>query len=134
MRESIARALLNRMKTIDKLGLVSREDIKLEDISRQQWPAMRIASGNETREVIANDVWNAVINFTLSVSTQMPFQDTRRNELIDAITLAIDSDPALSGTATDAYVSEINFDEDSSPYGLITIELVVTYCYARSVA
>lgn len=132
MREKIARALVSTLSAIDLLGMVSREDIAIETISRQQWPAMTINLLEETREVIANDVFSSLLACELIVLTQKPFQDSRRNELIDAITQAIDNNFTLTGLVTRAMVETVTLETDQDPYGRIVIRLIVEYCYSRA--
>jgi hypothetical protein len=136
MREQIAQAIMKVLKTVDSLGLVTRDTVKIEDLAATSFPCALIEARDETREVIAfngpSDVVRSTLAINLALWTQTPYQDTKRNNLFDKIESALNADRKLNGLVEDVIVREIRIEpQRSGPYGESSIAIEVAYCYNR---
>lgn len=145
IREEIAENIVDTLKAYKmrptskvKLGMITREPINLEEVSRESFPVIFVESSSEEREDgtmgAANITRFASIEYILDVYLHgNQNRDNRRNTLIDLIETALDEDRTRGEHADDTELLEvevINLD-DSAPYALARLTFRVRYCYKR---
>jgi hypothetical protein len=137
-RELIVEDLISVLKDADdpRFGLVTRDLFDPESLSRQQFPAIYIATANETRA----DLTQGGINGTREGSLEITFIawvnganiDTQRNEIIERIEEVIDLDRTRNGNAKWTQVRDITVDFDIiEPFGKVEITTEIYYTYTR---
>ncbi len=136
MRESITQAIMQLLKSCQSLGLITRDPVIVEDLARTNFPCVVLEPTSETREFIAGggpDYIMSKITFTLTVWTQNPFVDTKRNSLFDEIETVFNADRKLGGLASDLLVREIRVEpQGSAPYNSSQVLVEVDYCFKRA--
>jgi hypothetical protein len=139
IRESIAANLvttLSGMTTPITLKKVERNPFDFEKLSNAQFPACWIQSGEETREdSTINESSSkrvAVVNYRVIGFVKSSAIDTARNELIEGIEEALDTDRTRGGYALDTQVTEVGTDEGAiDPVGGIIMNVRIEYNYVR---
>jgi len=140
-RENIAANIITTLDDMTSpvaLRLVTREPFEFERLSNAQYPAVWIQSGDESREDStiegASTKRRGVISYQLVGVVKGSSIDTDRNELIEAIEEALDSDRTRGGNALDTQITDIGTDEGAlAPIGGITMTIQVVYDFTRGV-
>lgn len=136
MREQLSQAVLKILKSVDGLGLVTRDPQNIEDLARTNFPCVIVNATSEVREFIAGggpDYIMSKITYELALWTQSPFVDTKRNNLFDSIETAFNAERKLGGLASDLVIREIRVEpQGSAPYSQSTLLLEVDYCFKRA--
>jgi regulator of RNase E activity RraB len=118
---------------------VTRESIDLENLARQQFPAVVVRSGDETRESFTMDGPNGFRRSVFNVLCQCYVTgtniDLQRNDIAERVEEALVADLTRGGVAFDTRLTELAVDEAiDQRYGLITLNFEVEYHYQRGVA
>jgi len=135
-REDIANDIVKALKNITstRLGLVTREPIIIEEISRQSIPAVYIESADEEREQLtAGTARLGRISYNLDILVKSDMRDSDRNKLIEAIEEKLEEDVRRNGLAMDGEVQivEVIDPGEAVPYATMRIVYLVTYRYER---
>lgn len=135
-REDIANDIVVALKAITspRLGLVTREPIIIEEISRQSIPAVFVESADEEREQLtAGSARIGRISYNLDILISSGLRDTDRNAIVEAIEEGLEVDVRRSGNALDGEVVlvEVIDPGEAVPYATMRIVYLVTYRYER---
>ena len=138
-REDIASNIvttLQAMTTPVSAAFVTREPFEVEELSNAQFPAILVQTTDETRQdVTIGDSQirrEAIISYDLIGYVKSTTIDTARNNLIEAIEEALDTDRTRNGKALDTQVVSIQTDEGSiAPIGGIIVSVEVMYNFVR---
>jgi len=135
-REDIANDIVKALKNITspRLGLVTREPIVIEEISRQAIPAVYVESADEEREQLtAGTARLGRISYNLDILVKSDMRDSDRNKLIEAIEEKLEEDVRRDSKALDGEVVivEVIDPGEAVPYATMRIVYLVTYRYER---
>ena len=138
-REDIASNIVTAISTGTSpitLKKVTREPFNVDELSKQQYPACFVQSGNEvrsdetmtsstiTRQANADFV---IVGYVKGTTSNI---DTKRNELISTIETRLNSDRTRGGYAKQTQVVEVSTDEGVLfPIGGIRMVVRVMYQY-----
>lgn len=138
-RESIVTNIISVLDAVTspiELKKITREPFNVDELSEQQYPAIYIQSGNEqrtdetmtsttvTRQASADFV---IVGFVKGSDTNI---DTKRNQLIEVIETALESDRSRGGYAKRTEIVEVSTDEGALfPVGGIRVVVRVMYQY-----
>ena len=124
--------------------LVTREPFEVEKLAITQFPAVLIQLVNETRQTVTMGATGrrvGELNYTIRCFVRGTELDSRRNQLMDAIDTALDSDryrglaATIEGNAVlDSQVTEIIVIPRQPPLAEFTINFRVNYNYIRGTA
>ena len=145
IREQIAEDIVTDLQgiTVPGIVLVSRNPINTTDLSMAQYPAIMVRTTTETREDATQQTSKlrfGTIDYTItgfvradsSATTVNNSIDTQRNELIEAISEALEEDRTRNAKALNSFVTEVTVDDASIfPIGRIDITFRVLYKYTR---
>jgi hypothetical protein len=136
-REDIASNIITVLTAITSpitLKKVTREPFNIDELSEQQFPAIFIQSGNETRTDITLSSSTItrqgttdfiIVGFVKGTKSNI---DTKRNELITTIETTLNNDRTRGGYAKNTQVVEVTTDEGILfPTGGIRIVVRVIY-------
>ena len=115
---------------------VTRETIEPEKLSRAQFPAVVVRSGDETRRELTLQGSSGSRISTMNVicdayviGTDI---DRQRNDIAERIEEALEVDRSRDGKALDTRLVELAIDEAiDTRFGLITLTFEVDYIYTR---
>ena len=136
IREDIASNIATTITNISALTIkkVTRQPFPLEELSEQQYPAVLIQTQEETKEdqeLGSGDKTRlATLDFLVSgfVKGSETNIDTARNQLIEVIEEALETDITRNGKALDTEVVSIETDAGTLfPYGGISMTVKVIY-------
>lgn len=118
---------------------VTRETIDLENLARQQFPAVVVRSGDETRTEFtmlnSNGSRRSVFNVICQCYVTGTNIDLQRNDICERVEEALEADRSRNGVALDTRLTEVAVDEAiDQRFGLITLTFEVEYIYQRGVA
>lgn len=118
---------------------VTRETIDLENLARQQFPAVVVRSGDETRTEFtmlnSNGSRRSVFNVICQCYVTGTNIDLQRNDICERVEEALEQDRSRNGVALDTRLTEVAVDEAiDQRFGLITLTFEVEYIYQRGVA
>ena len=135
-REDIANDIVKALKNITspRLGLVTREPIIIEEISRQAIPAVFVESADEEREQLTMGKSRlGRISYNLDILVKSDMRDSDRNKLIEAIEEKLEEDVKRDSKALDGevVVVEVIDPGEAVPYATMRIVYLVTYRYQR---
>lgn len=135
-REDIANDIVKALKNINspRLGMVTREPIVIEEISRQAIPAVFVESADEEREQLTNGNGRlGRISYNLDIVVKSDMRDTDRNALVEAIEEKLEADVRRDGNALDGevVVVEVIDPGEAVPYATMRVVYLVTYRYER---
>jgi hypothetical protein len=136
-REDIASNIISVLTAVTSpitLKKITREPFNIDELSEQQYPAIFIQSGNETR----TDITMPSSTITRQASTDFIIVgfvkgttsniDTKRNELITTIETTLNNDRTRGGYAKNTQVVEVSTDEGILfPTGGIRMVIRVMY-------
>lgn len=139
-RENITRDIYEALINADdpRFGLVSREPFDAAQLSRQQFPAVYITTADEDRNDLsmnATGLRESTMNVVLTAWVNGKNVDTLRNDVIERVEEALDSDRSRGGYARWTQVRSIVVDFDVvEPFGSVEITVEVYYTYTRGQA
>ena len=145
IREQIAQDIVTDLQgiTVPGVVLVSRNPINTTDLSIAQYPCIMVRTTTEAREDATQQTSQlrfGTIDYTItgyvradsSATTVNNSIDTQRNELIEAISEALEEDRTRNAKAMNSFVTEVTVDDASIyPIGRIDIVFRVLYKYTR---
>ena len=143
IREDIAKDIVQVLQGITEpaVVLVSRNPINTTDLSIAQYPAIFIRTTSELRDdATMTDLRFGEIEFTISgyvranssATTVNNSIDEQKNNLIEAVEEALETDRTRNGKALNSFVSNIVADDGSIfPIGRVDITFTVRYKYTR---
>jgi hypothetical protein len=141
LRQQIAENIVTTIKSIrdPKPVLVTREPFNVQELAITQFPAVLIASQIEERETITMGAPGAgrrmgTIDYQIRCYVRGAELDGRRNDLIEAIEEALDSDryrDLLDQGVTDSQIITIDIVDRQPPLAEFTITYRVRYNYLR---
>lgn len=142
IREDIAKDIVTTLKAMRSpvsASYVTREPFDFEKLSNAQYPAILIQTAGETRsdETIGDSTVQrlGVITYEIIAYIKSSSIDTARNEIIEAIEEALDSDRTRGGYAKDTQVVSVDTDEGAiDPIGGVIVTVEVEYFYTRGAA
>jgi len=136
VRENIASNIATTITNITALTIkkVTRQPFPLEELSEQQYPAVLIQTQEETKEdqELGSGAKTriATLDFLISgfVKGSETNIDTARNQLIEVIEEALETDITRNSNALDTEVISIETDAGTLfPYGGISMTVRVIY-------
>jgi len=119
-REDIASNIITVLTAVTSpitLKKITREPFNIDELSEQQYPAIFIQSGNETRTDITMPSSTItrqattdfiIVGFVKGTTSNI---DTKRNELITTIETTLNNDRTRGGYAKNTQVVEVSTDE-----------------------
>jgi len=138
-REDIAANIVSVLTAVTSpitLKKVTREPFNVDELSEQQYPAIFIQSGNETRsdETMTSSTITrqatadfVIVGYVKGTTSNI---DTKRNELITTIETTLNNDRTRNGNAKNTLVVEVSTDEGVLfPIGGIRMVVRVIYHY-----
>lgn len=138
-REDIADNIVSVLTAVTSpitLKKVTREPFDVDQLSEQQYPAIFIQSGNETRsdETMSSSTITrqatadfVIVGYVKGTTSNI---DTKRNELITTIETTLNNDRTRNGNAKNTLVVEVSTDEGVLfPIGGIRVVVRVIYHY-----
>ena len=145
VREDIAIDIVQDLKDITNPTpvIVSRNPIKLTDLSIAQFPAIIVQTTNEIREDAtmqpdktrmseAEYTISAFVRADSSATTLNNNIDTQRNNIIEAISEKLEEDRTRNSKALNSFVTAITTDDGTPfPIGRVDITFQVLYKYTR---
>lgn len=143
VREDIATNIVQTLQgiTSPSVVIVSRNPINTTDLAITQYPAIMVRTAEESRadETMGNlrmgEIDYTIIGFvraSASATTITNNIDTQRNQLIEAIEEALETDRERNGNALNCYVSNVTVDDGTIfPLGRVDITFTVQYKYTR---
>jgi hypothetical protein len=136
-REDIASNIITVLSAVTSpitLKKITREPFSIDELSEQQYPAIFIQSGTETRLDITMPSSSItrqattdfiIIGFVKGTTSNI---DTKRNELITTIETSLNNDRTRGGYAKNTQVVEVSTDEGILfPTGGIRMVIRVMY-------
>jgi hypothetical protein len=116
--------------------LVTREPFEADELSNAQYPAILVQTASEERaDATIGDsqiTREATITYQLVGYVKSTTIDTARNNLIETIEEALDTDRTRNGNALDTQVVSIETDEGAiAPIGGIIVTVEVMYNFTR---
>jgi regulator of RNase E activity RraB len=118
---------------------VTRDPIVLEDLSRQQFPAVVVTTGDEVRNEFtlqgANGQRQSVLNVICQCYVTGSQIDEQRNDICERVEEALEADRGRDGVALDTKLVNVAVDyEIDKRFGLITLTFEIHYIYTRGAA
>ena len=142
LREQIADNIITVLKDMDDPSpvLVTREPFVVQELAITQFPAILVTAVTEERSTITMGIPGAgrrqgTIQFRIQGFVRGTELDLKRNDLIERIEEALDSDRYRSLTAsgvTDSQIILIEVIERQPPLAEISITFEVKYHYLRT--
>ena len=136
-REDIASNIVSVLTAVTSpitLKKITREPFDVDQLSEQQYPALFIQSGNETRsdETMSSSTITrqatadfVIVGYVKGTTSNI---DTKRNELITTIETTLNNDRTRNGYAKNTQVVEVSTDEGVLfPIGGIRMVVRVMY-------
>lgn len=142
VRENIAKNIVTTLKGMREpvaASYVTREPFDFEKLSNAQYPAVLIQTTGESRadSTIGDTGINreGTITYQIVAYVKSKEIDAARNEIIEAIEEALDTDRTRGGYAKDTQVTSVETDEGSiDPIGGVLLTVEVQYFYIRGAA
>ena len=139
VRESVATDIVTTLQattTPVTPKYVTREPFEFSELSNAQFPAILVQTASETREdvTIGDDAIRreGIITYDLVGYVKSNAVDTARNQLIEAIEEALDTDRTRGGNALDTQIISIETDQGAiAPIGGIIVTVEVMYNFVR---
>jgi len=139
VRESVASNIVTTLQaatTPVTPKYVTREPFDFNELSSAQFPAILVQTSTEIRSdvTIGDDAVTreGVITYELISYVKSASIDTARNELIETIEEALDSDRTRGGYALDTQVISVETDQGSiAPIGGVIVTVEVMYNFTR---
>lgn len=139
LREQIAQNIVEALKEFDdpRCALVSRDPFEVEKIAITQFPAILVEMDTEERQTISMGTGNigrrmGTITYNLRGFVRGTELDRQRNNLINAIELALDDDRYRNTEGViDSQIRTIQVVPRMPPLAEFVITFQVTYNYLR---
>jgi hypothetical protein len=143
VREDIALDIVQKLSNITSpnVVLVTRNPFTVSDLAATQFPAIFVRTTDEDREDFTqNGLRQGVINYQIVASVQADSSatsinnnvDTKRNEIIEAISEKLEEDTARNSKALHSEITGVTVDDGTTfPVGQATITYSVQYKYTR---
>jgi hypothetical protein len=141
IRENTAINIVDSLKEIadPHVVLVTRDPFDVEKLAITQFPALLVQQTTETRQTVSMGIpgvgrRTGEMTFEIRGFVRGTELDSRRNELIEAVENALDSDryrSLLTEGVMDTQVTEIEIIPRLQPLAEFVITLVVNYNYIR---
>lgn len=141
LREQIADNIVLVLKDLEdpKPVLVTREPFNVVELAITQFPAVFVQPNVEERETVTMGATSVgrrmgTINYVIRGYVRGVELDRKRNDLIEAIEAALDSDRyrgLLANGVIDSQVRRIEIQERQPPLAEFVIEYQVRYNYLR---
>lgn len=141
LRQQIAEDIVTVLKELEdpKPVLVTREPFNVAELAITQFPAVLVQPNVEDRETITMGAASlgrrmGTITYTIRGYVRGVELDRKRNDLIEAIEEALDSDRyrgLLASGVIDSQVRRIEIQERQPPLAEFVIEYQVRYNYLR---
>jgi len=139
LRESIAGNIVTTLQAMSSpvaASYVTREPFDFQKLSNAQFPAILVQTASESREdaTIGGSGIKRFgnIDYQIVGYVKAATIDTARNNLIEAIEEALDSDRTRGGYAKDTQIVSIETDEGAiDPIGGIIVTARVMYDFTR---
>ena len=142
LREQISENIITVLKDMDDPSpvLVTREPFLVQELAITQFPAILVTAVTEERSTITMGIPGAgrrqgTIQFRIQGFVRGTELDLKRNDLIERIEEALDSDRYRSLTAsgvTDSQITVIEVIERQPPLAEISVTFEVKYHYLRT--
>jgi hypothetical protein len=118
---------------------VTRESIDLDNLARQQFPAVVVRTTDETRSELTmlGDVGSrfAVMNVVCECYVTGTNIDLQRNDIAERVEEALVADLTRGGVAKNTKLIELTVDQAiDKRFGLISLTFEVEYIYTRGAA
>lgn len=141
-RELIAQDIADVLENMDepRLALVTRQPFNVEELAITQFPAVLVTTGTETRETVSMHtagIRSGEILFNVRGFVRGTELDTLRNNLIERIEEALDSDRYRNLTGSrvrNSQVETIEIVERQPPLAEFNIVFRVDYWFTRGTA
>jgi hypothetical protein len=135
-RESIASNVVSALNAVSAIKFVTREPFDFTKLSNAQYPAIIVQTGPETRDDITigggNITREGSIDYQIIGYVKDTVIDKARNDLIELIEEALDTDRTRGGSALDTQIVSVETDEGSiSPIGGVIVTVRVLYNFTR---
>lgn len=144
LRQQIAEDIVETLQNMNdpQPVKVTREPFEPAELAITQFPAILVTATNESRELLTmgsagSGRKQGIITYTIRGYVRGNDLDKKRNDLIEAIEEALDSDRYRDQTTSvvmNSYVREIDIIERLPPLAEIAITFEVTYNYLRGTA
>lgn len=141
IREQIVENVVETLENAEdpRFGLVTREHFDVDKLSRQQFPAIYVATADETREDLSYSGTASLRTSTLNIQLVGYVNgkqiDTLRNDLIERVEEALEADRTRGGVARITRLTEVTVDYDQQNYiGRVDMLIEVIYTYSKGVA
>jgi hypothetical protein len=140
IREQIANNIIDTLKAVVDLPptVITREPFDVEKLAITQFPAMLVETGEELRESATMGAGKrlATITYIIRAFARGNELDTKRNNLIETIEEALDSDRyrGLSGTVLDTQIVRVEVIPRIAPLAEVVVEVAVRYVFTRGQA
>ena len=139
LRESIAGNIVTTLQAMSSpvsASYVTREPFDFQKLSNAQFPAILVQTASESREDAtiggAGIKRFGTIDYSVIGYVKAATIDTARNNLIEAVEEALDTDRTRGGYAKDTQIVSIETDEGSiDPIGGIIVTARVMYDFTR---
>lgn len=118
---------------------VTRETLDLENLSRQQFPAILVRSGDEIREEstmqqpagLRRSIFNVICECYVTGSEI----DLQRNDIVERVEEVLEADRTRGGVAVDTRLTEVTVNQEiDQRYGQVNLNFEVEYIYTRGAA
>jgi regulator of RNase E activity RraB len=118
---------------------VTRESIDIENLSRQQFPAIMVRSGNEVRNEFtmagADGQRSSIYNIICQCFCTGANIDLQLNDIVERVEEALEADRTRGGVAYDTRLREIVVNDDiDQRFGEVSLNFEIEYQYVRGVA
>lgn len=139
LREDIVTHIIDTLKEIDdpRPVLVTREPFEVDKLAITQFPAILVSFASEDRTLLtmgSNGRKNGTIVFNIRGFVRGKELDKARNDLINAIEIALETDryrEMLSSGVRDSQVRTIEVVDRLPPLAEILVTVEVQYTYSR---
>lgn len=140
IRQDVTKNIVETLQQADpQPAFVSVEPFEVDKIAITQFPALLITPTNEDRQTITmgapgKGIRSGTITYTIRGYVRGKELDKARNELIEAIEVALESDryrDGLTNGVKDSQVTQIEIVDRLPPLAEIVVTLVVDYTYRR---
>jgi len=139
VRESVASNIVTTLQaatTPVTPAYVTREPFEFNELSNAQFPAILVQTAGEARrDVTVGDsaiTREGIITYELVGYVKSTTIDTARNNLVETIEEALDTDRTRNGNALDTQIISIETDQGSiAPIGGVIVTVEVMYNFVR---
>jgi methyl coenzyme M reductase subunit C len=139
IREHIVTHVIDALKEIDdpRPVLVTREPFEVTELAITQFPALLVSFATETRQLLtmgSQGKKNGIITFNIRGFVRGKELDRQRNELINAVEIALESEryrELYTNGVRDSQIVAIEVIERIAPLAEILVTVEVQYVYTR---